>query len=55
MLVSPYGVISCDVINIKNFREILRYFFKILVTPLLLIKFSAIDSSHMVSSNEHPK
>ena len=27
MLVSPYDVISCDVINVKNFREILRYFF----------------------------
>ena len=27
MLASPYEVISCDVINLKNFREILRYFF----------------------------
>ena len=27
MLVSLYDVISCDVINVKNFREILRYFF----------------------------
>ena len=27
MLVSPYDVIICDVINDKNFREILRYFF----------------------------
>ena len=26
MLVSPYDVISWDVINIINFREILRYF-----------------------------
>ena len=36
ILVSLYGVISCDVINIKNFREILRYFFWVLVTPLIL-------------------
>ena len=35
MLVSLYEVISCDVINVKNFREILRYFFQILATPLL--------------------
>ena len=27
MLVSLYDVISCDVINVKNFRQILRYFF----------------------------
>ena len=27
MLVSLYNVISCDVINVKNFREILMYFF----------------------------
>ena len=27
MLASLYEVISCDVINVKNFREILRYFF----------------------------
>ena len=27
MLVSLYGVISCDAINVKSFREILRYFF----------------------------
>ena len=27
MLVSLYDVISCDVINVKNFPEILRYFF----------------------------
>ena len=26
MLVSLYDVISCDVINVKNFRKILRYF-----------------------------
>ena len=29
------GGTSCDVINVKNFREILRYFFQILATPLL--------------------
>ena len=28
MLVSLYDFISCDVINVKNFREILRYFLK---------------------------
>ena len=27
MLVSLYGVISCDAVNIKNFQEILSYFF----------------------------
>ena len=27
MLVSLYDVISCDVINVKNFREILSYVF----------------------------
>ena len=27
MLVSLYGVISCDVINVKNFREILNFLF----------------------------
>ena len=27
MLVSPHEVTSCDAINAKNFREILRYFF----------------------------
>ena len=35
MLVSLYNVISCDIINIKNFCEILRYFFQILATPLM--------------------
>ena len=34
MLVFLYDAISCDVINVKNFREILRYFFYILATPL---------------------
>ena len=27
MLVSLYDVISCDVVNVKNFREILSYVF----------------------------
>ena len=27
MLLSPYDVISCDVINVKSFRDILGYFF----------------------------
>ena len=27
MLISLYDVISCDVINVKIFHEILRYFF----------------------------
>ena len=27
MLISLYDVISCDVINAENFREIWRYFF----------------------------
>ena len=35
MLVFLYGVISCDVTNVNNFREILRYFFYILATPLI--------------------
>ena len=48
MLFSLYGVISCDVINIKNFREILRYFFHILATPLLLIVWSFLDQSFLV-------
>ena len=34
MLVSLYDVISCDLINVKNFREISRYFFRILATPM---------------------
>ena len=34
MLASLYDAISCDVINVKNVREILRYFFYILATPL---------------------
>ena len=34
MLVSLYDVISCDVINVKNFLENLKYFFYILATPL---------------------
>ena len=38
MLFSLHDAISYDVINIKNFREILRYFFQILVTPLLSYK-----------------
>ena len=38
MLVSLYDLISCDVINVKNFREILRYFFLILATPLDILK-----------------
>ena len=33
MLLSPYDVISCDVINVENLCEILRYFLKILATP----------------------
>ena len=46
MLVSLYDIISCDVINIKNFREILRYFFKILATPLLpwFIQYISVKS-----------
>ena len=35
MLVSLYNVISCDIINVKNFREILRCFFQILATSLM--------------------
>ena len=27
MLISPYDAINCDVNNVKNFREILRYIF----------------------------
>ena len=33
MLLSLYDDISCDVINFKNFCEILSCFFKILATP----------------------
>ena len=36
MLVSLYYVIICDVINVKDFCEILRYFFQVLATPLQL-------------------
>ena len=36
LFVSLYDVISCDVINVKNFREILRCFFQIQATPLSL-------------------
>ena len=35
MLACPYDVIRYDVIKKKNFREISKYFFKILATPLL--------------------
>ena len=34
MLLSLYVGISYDVINVKNFREILGYFFWILAMPL---------------------
>ena len=34
MLVFLYDVISCDIINVENFHEILRYFFWILAKPL---------------------
>ena len=32
---SHYLLCQCDVINVKNFHEILRYLFQILATPLL--------------------
>ena len=35
MLVSLYDVISCDIINVKNFREILGYSFKFRLRPRL--------------------
>ena len=38
MLLSLYDVISCDAINVKDFREILRSFFWILATPLDIIQ-----------------
>ena len=34
MLVSLYDIITCDVINLKNFTKILRYFFQILAMSL---------------------
>ena len=34
MLVFLYDVISCDVINVENFHELLRYFFLILAVTL---------------------
>ena len=45
MLVSPHDVISCEVINVKNFREILRFFFEVLATPLHII-ISSIFEKH---------
>ena len=50
MLVSLYHVISCDVINNKNFREILRYFFKFwlcLCSSLKFIEESAFKDDQM--------
>ena len=35
MLVSLYYVISCDIINIKSFLEMLTYFFQIPAVPLM--------------------
>ena len=35
MMLSPYDVISYDVISVKNFREILKYFFQIVATLLM--------------------
>ena len=35
MLLSPYDVIGYDVISVKNFREILKYFFQIVATLLM--------------------
>ena len=49
MLVSLYGVISCDVINVKNFREILRYFLKIFVAPLILYCFLLFNVPYCLS------
>ena len=45
MLVFLYDVISCDVINLKHFHEILRYCFSILAMPLSFLsnKESDID------------
>ena len=37
MLVFAHDVIGHDIINIKKFLEILRYFFQFLATPLLYI------------------
>ena len=34
LFVSLYHIVSCDIINVKNFREIVRYFFQIQATPL---------------------
>ena len=42
MLVSLSDVISYDVINVKNFREILRYFFYILATPLYVVALGSL-------------
>ena len=33
MLVSPFDVIRCDIINVKNFREMLRYFVTRIFVP----------------------
>ena len=43
MLVSLYDVISCDIINVKNFREILSYSFWILATPLISMKILFVE------------
>ena len=34
MLVFLYDVITCEVMSVKNFSEISRYFFQILAMPL---------------------
>ena len=43
MFVSLYDVISCDVINVKNFRKILSYFFWIMATPLRMFGFNILE------------
>ena len=44
MLVSLYGVI-----NVKKFREILKFFFEILVTPQALLSSAAFCLQNRVS------
>ena len=38
MLISQYDVISCDVINVKTFREILRYYDPDIYTTIYILR-----------------
>ena len=38
MLISQYDVISCDVINVKTFHEILRYYDPDIYTTIYILR-----------------